>query len=287
MALPARRPAGITLLEVLISIGILAIGLSSLVALMPAARLQAERAVVLDHAAVLAANALADAATSGLLRFDSLTVAPTDTVPVIVDPVVSGSNIYFGAAGTAALAQLKAAGVFATGTAPAAAAPAAVELVTRTADDPAVARPAVEEGPPRNGFADGVRASAGRVSCLYCIRAGAGGGPGTMSVVVFHGRDPRLPVVSGTVTDYRAMVSGSLGDRTAREIIRSGGVLYGNGRFHRIAAAAFDASGSTAYLTLTTGNALGSGTVPVQFFPDSVGLAERPFSPETSGAYTE
>ena len=35
---PSRPRAGITLLEVLISIGILAIGLSSLVALMPAAR---------------------------------------------------------------------------------------------------------------------------------------------------------------------------------------------------------------------------------------------------------
>lgn len=105
MPLPVRRRAGITLLEVLISIGILAVGLSSLVALMPAARSQAERAVVLNHAGVLAANALADAATFGLLRADSLTVAPTASVPVIVDPAVGGSNVYFGVAGTATLCR--------------------------------------------------------------------------------------------------------------------------------------------------------------------------------------
>jgi type II secretory pathway pseudopilin PulG len=287
MLLPVRRHAGITLLEVLISIGILAIGLSSLVALMPAARSQAERAVVLNHAGVLAGNALADAATFGMLRSDSLTVAVTATVPVIVDPAAGATNLYFGAAGTAALAQVKAVGVFATSTATAAAASTAADLFARSADDPVVGSPAVEEGPPVNAFVDGARSYAGRISCLYCIRGGEAGAPGTLSVVVFHARDPMLPVASGTVTDYRATLSGPLGDRTPREIIRVGSVLYGNGRFHRIAAAAFDASGSTAYLTLSTGNALGSGTVPVQFLPDSVGLAERPFTPETAGPYSE
>lgn len=59
---------GITLLEVLISIGILAIGLTSVLGLMAAARTQAARAVVLDRAALMANNVLADAATFGLLR---------------------------------------------------------------------------------------------------------------------------------------------------------------------------------------------------------------------------
>ena len=287
MHLPARRRAGITLLEVLISIGILAVGLSSLVALMPAARSQAERAFVLNHSGVLAANALADAATFGLLRADSLTVPPTPSVPVIVDPAVSGMGIYFGLAGTATLAQVKTGGVFAAASATTAAVAAAADLFARSADDPVVGRPAAEEGPPLNAFSDGVRSHSGRVSCLYCLRSGSADSPGTMSVVVFHARDATLPVVSGTVTDYRASISGAIGDRTPREIIRVGSVLYGNGRFHRIAAAAFDASGSTAYLTLSTGNSLGSGTVPVQFLPDSVGLAERPFMPETTGPYTQ
>ena len=282
---PSRPRAGITLLEVLISIGILAIGLSSLVALMPAARSQAERAFVLNHAGVLAANALADAATFGLLRADALTVPPTAAVPVIVDPAVSGAGIYFGAAGTASLAQLKTGGVFAAASSTTAA--AAADLFARSADDPVVGQPAIDDGPPLNAFSDGVRSHAGRVSCLYCLRSGSAGGPGTMSVVVFHARDATLPVVTGTITDYRAQISGAIGDRTPREIIRVGSVLYGNGRFHRIAAAAFDASGSTAYLTLSTGNALGSGPVPVQFLPDSVGLAERPFMPETTGPYTQ
>lgn len=287
MPLPARPRAGITLLEVLISIGILAVGLSSLVALMPAARSQAERAFVLNHAGVLAANALADAATFGLLRADSLTVQPTAAVPVVIDPAVSGTGIYFGVAGTASLAQVKTGGVFAATSATTAAAAAAADLFARSADDPVVGRPAVEEGPPLNAFSDGVRSHAGRVSCLYCIRSGSAGAPGIISVVVFHARDATLPVVSGTIIDYRAQISGAVGDRTPREILRVGSVLYGNGRFHRIAAAAFDVSGSTAYLTLSTGNALGSGTVPVQFLPDSVGLAERPYMPETTGPYTQ
>lgn len=160
-------------------------------------------------------------------------------------------------------------------------------MIVRSTDDPAVGRSAAEDGPPLNAFTDGVRSYAGRVSCLYCIRSGSAGRPGTMSVVVFHARDATLPVVSGTVTDYRAVLAGSIGTRTPREIIRPGSVLYGNGRLHRIAAAAFDASGSTAHLTLSTGNALGSGTVPVLFLPDSVGLAERPFTPETTGPFTE
>ncbi len=287
MLLSIRRPAGITLLEVLISIGILAIGLSSLVALMPAARSQAERAVVLNHAGVCAANALADAATFGLLRTDSLTATPTPTVPVIVDPDVTQAGVYFGAAGTATLGQLKSTGVFAAASATTAAVQGTAGLFSRSTDDIIVTRSAVEDGPPLNAFADGARSFSGRVSCLYCIRTGSANAPGTLSVVVFHGRDPALPAVSGTVVGYRASISGSIGDRTQREIMRPGSVLYGNGRFHRIAAAAFDASGSTAYLTLATGNALGSGTVPVQFLPDSVGLAERPFTPETTGPYTE
>ena len=41
-----------------------------------------------------------------------------------------------------------------------------------------------------------------------------------MSVVVFHARDATLPVVTGTITDYRAQISGAIGDRTPREIIQ-------------------------------------------------------------------
>jgi type II secretory pathway pseudopilin PulG len=63
---------GTTLLEVLIAIGVLAIGLSALVAAIPAANAIAKRAVITDTATLVAENALAHAVTSGLCRVDSL-----------------------------------------------------------------------------------------------------------------------------------------------------------------------------------------------------------------------
>jgi len=76
--LPSAARRGITLMEVLISIGILAIGLTSVVALVPAGRSQAARGIVLDRAATVGANALADAITAGFTRFDSLTPVSED-----------------------------------------------------------------------------------------------------------------------------------------------------------------------------------------------------------------
>ena len=55
MTIPTAR-RGITLMEVLISIGILAIGLTSVVSLVPAGQTQAARAVILDRAATAAAT---------------------------------------------------------------------------------------------------------------------------------------------------------------------------------------------------------------------------------------
>jgi type II secretory pathway pseudopilin PulG len=78
---------GITLLEVLIAIGILAIGLSTVISLVPAGRSQASRAVVLDRASNLAANALSDAATFGLLRPASLTPY-SDAELAYIDPTL-------------------------------------------------------------------------------------------------------------------------------------------------------------------------------------------------------
>ena len=76
--LPSAARRGITLMEVLISIGILAVGLTSVVALVPAGKSQAARSVTLDRSASMATNALADAITAGFTRFDSLTAISED-----------------------------------------------------------------------------------------------------------------------------------------------------------------------------------------------------------------
>jgi hypothetical protein len=45
------------------------------------------------------------------------------------------------------------------------------------------------------------------------------------------------------------------------------------------------ADGSTFFVTLGSGTALTAGPYTVQILPDSVGLAERVFTPETGGDF--
>jgi hypothetical protein len=292
-------PAGITLLEVLISIGILAVGLGGVVALMPAAQSQANRAVVLDRAAVLAANALADAATFGLLRDGTavISVAATAVAPVIVDPAAVGPYLLLGSGGSggfAPVAQISAAGV----AAPAAAGfapPAVLRLVTELRDDLTLRDPPGPDDLPLNMLVDGARGYLGRMTCLLCVKPGASpAASGTLSAVVFHGRDVTSPLaVSGTITNFQVLESSlSLADlagRRMRDVVRSGVVLWDptNRRFHQVAAAAFDASGATAFLTLQSGTILTGGPYTVQFLPESVGFAERPYVPESTSAFTQ
>lgn len=273
---------GITLLEVLISIGILAIGLSSVAALITAARSQASRAVVLDRAAVLAANAVADAATFGLMLDGALTVSQTSGVPIVIDPagsltLPSSSN-----------ANIRAAGLFSTPSINAA--PAWVQrLFCESRDDVVVAPGASEDDPPTNLLIDGIPAYEGKMTALMCVTPPAAAGePGRVSVVVFYGRDPTQLAVTGTLANGTLMISGtSFGGRTLREVVKPGVVFWGQSgqRFHQADAAAIDSSGTSALLTLSTG-ALLTGTQSVQILPDSVGLAERPYFPETAGPYT-
>jgi len=280
---PSRR--GITLMEVLISIGILAIGLSSVVALVPAGRAQAARAVILDRAAVLAANTLADIATFGLLRPDSLTRVPVAGTAVIIDPALTTNALINSATGT-----LRNRGIFSSGTVPPVAGPvpaAALRLLTESRDDVTVGAGLSEDDPPIAMFADGIGSFTGRMTALLCLQAGpTADTPGTVSVVVFHSRDPSLPVVSGTVVNNAAQLTGNLEGRSPQDVIKPGVVLWDGSRFHQAVNASFTTgtAGTAALLMLSSGTTLNG---PVQFLPDSVGLAERPYLPETSSLYTQ
>ena len=68
-AVPRR---GISLLEVLISIGILAIGLTAVLSLIPAGRSQMKKAAVDDRAAALIPNAYATMQNLGLFTVNAL-----------------------------------------------------------------------------------------------------------------------------------------------------------------------------------------------------------------------
>ena len=290
---PSNR-RGITLLEVLIAIGILAIGLTSVVALVPAGKSQAARAIVLDRASVLAANALADAATFGLLRVDvsGNSLAGYGMVPqsapstkTLLDPTYSGGS----ALSADSYAALTRKGIYsspADGLSPATAPAPVLRLLAQSRDDLIVSPGATEDDLPFNSFVDGARAFTGRMTCFYWIK-----NQSTLSVVVFHNRDPNLQEVAGTIDNstLTLRLTGALGDRTLKDVVKPGVVLYANGRFHQALAATVDSSNTFAYVTLSTGLAILGfpPNCPIVLYPDSVGYAEKTFKAETPGPYTQ
>ena len=80
--------AGITLMEVLISIGILAVGLTAVITIIPAAGLQAQKALTESTKANAGLAAMDDAITRGIL-----TLSP-NAIPCVVDPI--GDNAFAG-----------------------------------------------------------------------------------------------------------------------------------------------------------------------------------------------
>ena len=290
----ARARSGITLLEVLIAIGILAIGLSSIVAVMPAAHSQANRAVMLDRAALLASNALADAVTFGLTRPDGSTLStkPTASTPVLIDPAAAAAYLTT-VSSTVPLALPLAGGAIAPTSF--AAAPAAVlRAITELRDDMVFEASTAADAPPLHTFADGVRSFQGRTTCVLGIKPSTPGLPGTLSVVVFHARDTGNPLaVTGTLANLAvaqtSLSTVELAGRRMRDVVKPGVVFWDpvGLRFHQAVATSYDMGGTTAYLTLSSGAALASGTYMVQFLPDSVGVAERPFTPESISEFTQ
>lgn len=293
MHLHSRSRRGITLLEVLISVGILAIGLGSIVALVPAARSQASRAVVLDRASVMAANALADAATFGLLRPEAHTVNVSPALPVVViDPVTTTCFIK---AGTNALTSSL--GVYSTLSTALKAPEAVTRMITQGRDDIVVNPGVGQDDPPVNAFGtDGIRSFVGRFSCLYMLQFSS---TNRLSVVVFHARDTSSPdslVLNGSLANATrlAVTVEALAGRRLADIVVPGVVCAVNDRLLQVTSATIDSSGTSGFLTLANddsakadGLMLSNATVPVTILPDSVGLAERTFSPETSGPYVQ
>lgn len=82
---------GISLMEVLISIGILSIGLLSVLALIPAGRSQMSKASSLDRTTSLAVNAAADFINRGFARPAGWTNSNPGTRFVVFDPMESNS----------------------------------------------------------------------------------------------------------------------------------------------------------------------------------------------------
>ena len=290
---------GITLLEVMIAIGILAIGLTSVMSLIPAGKSEASKAVVIDRAATIATNALADAVTYGLTRPDSIVIDGPGNV-IVFDPV----NTSFANAGGA---SLRTAGVLSSGTHQQSD-NAILRLVTQGRDDVVYTPPINDDAPPTNQFttarrgpsnaaAPNLRDFDGRMTCLISLAkidatstaALAGGDLARLSVIVFHNRDITTPSATTVPATYDA-ASRSItiapsqfpSDRTLKQTIRPGTIIYDfkkttaaeqSQRWSQVAMASINDTtpAPTVYVTFA-GTAPNDGDVRIVL--DTVGMAE-------------
>jgi len=94
---PQHNRAGITLLEVLISIGILSVGLASVMALIPAGGNQAKKAVIEDRRGAMGVAGFADLVNYGMLNTSNWSTVPTAPYRIVIDPL---GNATFPAAAT-------------------------------------------------------------------------------------------------------------------------------------------------------------------------------------------
>ncbi|MGI9459457.1 MAG: type IV pilus modification PilV family protein [Pirellulales bacterium] len=255
---------GITLMEVLIAIGILAIGLSSVAALMPAAGSQAKKAVVADRASSMAENALADAVTVGLTKPSSLVLLrdpgfggpvslPSSTFAIcnwnriVIDPLsdpelsedlnndlILNSNEDDGVDDDAdgyldglIYAGLERDGIFSGG---GAASNDVLKLFSQGRDDLVYEEPASADALPTNQI-DNTRAFLGRTSCLWALES-LNGGPiaaqntARLSAVLFHERDPSDTTFTATINDAGLISWTSLpAGRSIKQVFRRGVVV--------------------------------------------------------------
>jgi Tfp pilus assembly protein PilV len=287
---------GISLIEVLISIGILAVGLTSVLAFIPAGHSMARTSLITDQAAIVASNALADLATQGFLRADSLSSVSS---PVIIDPL-GNSGMWTGVGGNAA--TLRQAGVFASQAlaSPGRSSPTSQQSF-RSRDDVLYDIPDSDDDV-TNRFADDSRAYKGNFSWL-AILSNAGGGAMragdevTLAVVVFHNRDVSQPPVSlgsynnpgPTEVRWPAGSGPLVTDRKNSEFVRSNGVCLvmspsAPPSFRRITIAAINDDDSGAFLEFD-GPQPASATVYA--IPDAVAVVEKTVTLEASSPYSE
>ena len=287
-----HSPRGITLMEVLIAIGILAVGLTSVVSLVPAGQSQAARAVILDRAATTVANGLQDAVTYGLTRPDSVLFDARDVFPVIpqvgaeprvvgqvvvFDPVaqragVAANSVFPNAAG----AFLKPAGIYAQASTPAGAPSWQVlQLLGQGRDDIIVSAGAGPDDPPVNRVdANGIRLFNGRMTCLFSVAradnvlttAPAAGDVAKLTVVAFHNRnlvDPAAGWLPVTFDGEKLLIRPAdiPSGRTLKEIVRPGAVIYDPNktaatnqyqRWSQVLMASVDSTDGSAYVTFAS-----------------------------------
>ena len=219
-----RARHGITLLEVLISMGILTIGLASVAALIPAGRSQAVKAAIYDRGSTLASNAAADLITRGFLRTDELITTSGTTLSnrlLIYDPLFDGvwgpTDTFVSLRDDAATSGSSATELTVLPKGTTGVPSVVADILFRSEDDPIYGVPDNDpDAPPQPGWStdaggsgNGRRAFDGTYSFLASLETGELNAPfwlsgrqATLTIVVFRRRDPStLPFALAPVTD--------------------------------------------------------------------------------------
>ncbi|MDB4365774.1 hypothetical protein N9Z08_02490 [Pirellulales bacterium] len=293
-------------MEVLIAIGILAVGLSSVAALLPAAGSQAKKAVIADRAASMAENALADAITIGLTRpaalsgggarivFDPVgdhSILPSTPLTPFVDQTVTDRGVFGGGTNLVSGSAVQ-------------------KLFGQNRDDLVYDEPASEDASPTNAFFNGTRGFLGRTSCVWMLESldvnpVAAGNTARLSAVLFHERDQSSATASifGATIDGSGLITwtGPLpGGKTSKQIFKPGTVAVRHAPLDPEAPAAYvlrAAPGSPSggvyaiaddqrLTDFTGGTPPVVGTPNISILVGSVGLAQKMVTLEGNSEYT-
>jgi type II secretory pathway pseudopilin PulG len=291
------RRSGITLMEVLISIGILSIGLASVVALIPAGGSQAKKTVIEDRRGAMGAGAIADVVNYGMLNPATWSTIPTAPYRVVIDPIGNGSF-----PSGAGLTAINVSNIPAGSNVANLVFSAADDLVY--VDDTTKADPSAEPPVPKRTSDNARRLSDGGYSWLATLVPSGTASPSqfyTLSVVEFYRRPRPGSALSANVSGSFGATSSptlnvsslNLDADTFRRLFPTGGVLLftDNSTVHawrRIQLAAPTLSGDVVTtVNLALDRETPAGVTNVYAFEGAVGVIDRGVQLEGSTQWTQ
>ena len=303
---------GISLLEVLISMGILTIGLVSVLSLIPAGRSQAMKAAAYDRGSALAANAAADFINRGFARPDGWIAKPSpSTTFVVFDPLytpVANASPQWPPSGSGIQPKLDAATMAASSSSVTSAGIPVADILLRSEDDILFTTETVgpDDTPvPRwSSVNTGRHAFEGTFSYVATLEDATGswqpGTYATLTVVTFLRRDAGQPPVILTPSAPEWSIGPTnipTGMTAVRELIKPGSmVLHVDGasyKWYRVlmAADATNPKVPTIWKVSLTCEADASGVLrlatsgEVWVFPHAIGSLRIPIKLEGTSTW--
>ena len=279
-------PRGITLMEVLISLGILSVGLLSILSLVPAGRSQAVKATVYDQATFTANNALAAIVARGFLDPSRFVVSGRAKIDFLGD----ATGVAMSGAFTSLTSRTAATIPISSTAVPFAINGAGDDLAytTNGADDP-----------PQPKLVSGIPLAENKFTWLATIQDPSGAAlsstnPGTyalLSVVVFHrrsltadgGRTYSIATPASNVNGTTLTITSAAAATDDPEFLRSGAVVMidngGTYSWRRILMASLrknnDLTLAGADITVDGPGITPAASVSIYAYKGAVGLVER------------